>query len=33
MYKEKIKRNNQLNTPLALVIVPGRELADQIGVS
>jgi len=30
-YKEKVKFNNQFNSPLALVIVPGRELADQIG--
>jgi len=31
-YKEKVKFKNQFNSPLALVIVPGRELADQIGV-
>jgi len=31
-YKEKVKTNNQFNSPLAIVIVPGRELADQIGV-
>lgn len=31
-HKQKVKSNNQLNSPLALVIVPGRELADQIGV-
>ncbi|VVC37077.1 Helicase, C-terminal,DEAD/DEAH box helicase domain,P-loop containing nucleoside triphosphate [Cinara cedri] len=30
-HKEKVKLNNQFNSPLALVIVPGRELADQIG--
>jgi len=31
-YKNKVKLNNQFNSPLALIIVPGRELADQIGV-
>jgi len=31
-YKEKVTFKNQFNSPLALVIVPGRELADQIGV-
>lgn len=31
-YKNKVKWNNQFNSPLALIIVPGRELADQIGV-
>lgn len=31
-HKEKVKLNNQFNSPLALIIVPGRELADQIGV-
>lgn len=31
-HKEKVKFKNQFNSPLALVIVPGRELADQIGV-
>jgi len=31
-YKEKSKFNNQFNSPLALIIVPGRELAVQIGV-
>ncbi|KAL4141572.1 hypothetical protein QTP88_004191 [Uroleucon formosanum] len=30
-HKEKVKFKNQFNSPLALVIVPGRELADQIG--
>lgn len=31
-YKEKVKFDNKFNSPLALIIVPGRELADQIGV-
>lgn len=31
-HKQKVKIENQFNSPLALVIVPGRELADQIGV-
>lgn len=31
-YKENVKFKNQFNSPLALVIVPGRELAEQIGV-
>lgn len=31
-YKEKVSFKNQFNSPLALVVVPGRELADQIGV-
>ncbi|XP_025415053.1 probable ATP-dependent RNA helicase DDX28 [Sipha flava] len=30
-HKSKVKVQNQFNSPLALVIVPGRELADQIG--
>lgn len=30
-YKENVKFKNQFNSPLALVIVPGRELAEQIG--
>lgn len=31
-HKEKVKSNKQLNSPYALIIVPGRELAEQIGV-
>jgi len=31
-HKEKVKFKNQFNSPLAIIIVPGRELADQIGV-
>jgi len=30
-YKEEVKLNDQFNSPLAVVIVPGRELANQIG--
>lgn len=31
-HKQKVKLNKQFNSPLALIIVPGRELAEQIGV-